>query len=112
MTDELQNGLPESHFGITVEELRTLMEVRGKEGLQKIHQSHSSIDHIAEKLHSHVQDGLTLPERDPGAHEVILSSNKLLPFHLQVLWAAHTDALLISKIHLIMGTSIQVGFSL
>lgn len=44
-------------FGVTLEELRSLMELRGAEALQKIEDSYGDVDGLCQRLKSSTSDG-------------------------------------------------------
>lgn len=44
-------------FGVTVKELRELMELRGSDALQKIQDSYGDTDGLCQRLHSNTTDG-------------------------------------------------------
>lgn len=50
----------EQEFGCTLQELRSLMELRGAEGLQKIQESYGGIHGLCSKLKSSPAEGKNL----------------------------------------------------
>lgn len=55
-------GMEANHsdnFGVTVEELRSLMELRGAEALQKIQETYGDTEGICHRLKSSTTDGKT-----------------------------------------------------
>lgn len=44
-------------FGVTVEELRDLMELRGPEGIQKIQESYGDTEGLCQRMLSNTSDG-------------------------------------------------------
>ncbi|GFX30465.1 uncharacterized protein TNCV_3461161 [Trichonephila clavipes] len=47
----------QEEFGVTVAELRDLMEVRGYEACQRIQDEHSGVHNLCRKLHTSPTDG-------------------------------------------------------
>lgn len=55
-------GMEANHsdnYGVTMEELRTLMELRGAEALQKIQETYGDIEGLCHRLKSSTTDGKT-----------------------------------------------------
>ncbi|XP_058266320.1 plasma membrane calcium-transporting ATPase 3b isoform X3 [Hemibagrus wyckioides] len=95
-------GMEANHsdnFGVTMEELRTLMEVRGAEALQKIQETYGDIEGLCHRLKSSTTDGLSnnpvdLEKRAQSFGQNFIPPKKPKTF-LQLVWEALQDVTLI-----------------
>ncbi|XP_058619349.1 plasma membrane calcium-transporting ATPase 3b isoform X3 [Onychostoma macrolepis] len=86
-------------FGVTLEELRTLMEMRGPEALQKIQDSFGDVEGLCQRLKSSTSDGLSdnptdLEKRRQAFGQNFIPPKKAKTF-LQLVWEALQDVTLI-----------------
>ncbi|TSM04861.1 Plasma membrane calcium-transporting ATPase 3 [Bagarius yarrelli] len=95
-------GMEANHsdnFGITMEELRSLMELRGSEALQKIQETYGDTEGICHRLKSSTTDGLSdnpadLEKRAQAFGQNFIPPKKAKTF-LQLVWEALQDVTLI-----------------
>ncbi|KAK2885683.1 hypothetical protein Q8A67_016520 [Cirrhinus molitorella] len=86
-------------FGVTLEELRSLMELRGAEALQKIQDSFGDVEGLCQRLKSSTTDGLSdnpadLEKRGQAFGQNFIPPKKPKTF-LQLVWEALQDVTLI-----------------
>ncbi|XP_026116030.1 plasma membrane calcium-transporting ATPase 3 isoform X2 [Carassius auratus] len=86
-------------FGVTLEELRSLMEMRGPEALQKIQESFGDVEGLCQRLKSSTSDGLSdnptdLEKRRQAFGQNFIPPKKAKTF-LQLVWEALQDVTLI-----------------
>uniref|UniRef100_A0A9J7ZQ91 Calcium-transporting ATPase n=1 Tax=Cyprinus carpio carpio TaxID=630221 RepID=A0A9J7ZQ91_CYPCA len=86
-------------FGVTLEELRSLMELRGPEALQKIQDSFGDVESLCQRLKSSTSDGLSdnptdLEKRRQAFGQNFIPPKKAKTF-LQLVWEALQDVTLI-----------------
>uniref|UniRef100_A0A8C2A977 Calcium-transporting ATPase n=1 Tax=Cyprinus carpio TaxID=7962 RepID=A0A8C2A977_CYPCA len=86
-------------FGVTLEELRSLMELRGPEALQKIQDSFGDAEGLCQRLKSSTSDGLSdnptdLEKRRQAFGQNFIPPKKAKTF-LQLVWEALQDVTLI-----------------
>uniref|UniRef100_A0AAR2JV35 Calcium-transporting ATPase n=1 Tax=Pygocentrus nattereri TaxID=42514 RepID=A0AAR2JV35_PYGNA len=86
-------------FGATVEELRSLMELRGAEAMQKIQESYGDTEALCQRLKSSTTDGLSgnpvdLERRAQAFGQNFIPPKKPKTF-LQLVWEALQDVTLI-----------------
>ncbi|MFT7800980.1 plasma membrane calcium-transporting ATPase 3-like isoform X1 [Arapaima gigas] len=86
-------------FGATLEELRSLMELRGAEALQKIQESYSSTEGICQRLKTSPTEGLSDSPADLEKRRQVFGQNFIPPkkpkTFLQLVWEALQDVTLI-----------------
>uniref|UniRef100_A0AAY4CYV2 Calcium-transporting ATPase n=1 Tax=Denticeps clupeoides TaxID=299321 RepID=A0AAY4CYV2_9TELE len=86
-------------FGVTLEELRTLMELRGAEALQKIQDNYLSTEGLCQRLKSSTTDGLSDNPADLEKRGQVFGQNFIPPkkpkTFLQLVWEALQDVTLI-----------------
>uniref|UniRef100_A0A3B3QB14 Calcium-transporting ATPase n=1 Tax=Paramormyrops kingsleyae TaxID=1676925 RepID=A0A3B3QB14_9TELE len=89
----------EQEFGCTLQELRSLMELRGAEGLQKIQESYGGIHGLCSKLKSSPVEGLTGYPAETEKRKAEFGQNHIPPKQsksfLQLVWEALQDVTLI-----------------
>ncbi|KAM9445614.1 plasma membrane calcium-transporting ATPase 3b isoform 2-T2 [Clarias gariepinus] len=95
-------GMEANHsdnFGITMEELRSLMELRGAEALQKIQETYGDTEGICHRLKSSTTDGLSDNPVDLEKRAQTFGQNFIPPkkpkTFLQLVWEALQDVTLI-----------------
>ncbi|KAM9312496.1 plasma membrane calcium-transporting ATPase 1 isoform 1-T1 [Gastrophryne carolinensis] len=86
-------------FGITVEELRTLMELRSTDALQKIQQNYKDVYGICSRLKTSPHEGLSGNLADLERRQEVFGKNIIPPkkpkTFLQLVWEALQDVTLI-----------------
>ncbi|XP_051946908.1 plasma membrane calcium-transporting ATPase 3b isoform X2 [Xyrauchen texanus] len=86
-------------FGVTLDELRDLMELRGPEALQKIQESFGDTDGLCQRLKSSTSDGLSDNPTDLEKRRQVFGQNFIPPkkpkTFLQLVWEALQDVTLI-----------------
>ncbi|TRY90631.1 hypothetical protein DNTS_003698 [Danionella cerebrum] len=86
-------------FGVSLDELRSLMEVRGAEALQKIQDSFGDVDGLCQRLKSSTSDGLSDNPTDLEKRRQTFGQNFIPPkkakTFLQLVWEALQDVTLI-----------------
>ncbi|XP_059383643.1 plasma membrane calcium-transporting ATPase 3b isoform X2 [Carassius carassius] len=86
-------------FGVTLEELRSLMELRGPEALQKIQESFGDAEGLCQRLKSSTSDGLSDNPTDLEKRRQTFGQNFIPPkkpkTFLQLVWEALQDVTLI-----------------
>ncbi|XP_027026427.1 plasma membrane calcium-transporting ATPase 3b isoform X2 [Tachysurus fulvidraco] len=95
-------GMEANHsdnFGVTLEELRSLMELRGAEALQKIQETYGDTEGLCHRLKSSTTDGLSnnpvdLEKRAQTFGQNFIPPKKAKTF-LQLVWEALQDVTLI-----------------
>lgn len=87
-----------SQFGISLFELRELMETRGQEGLEKV-QQHGGLQEICRKLNSSPINGLSGSKADMDLRRQVFGANVIPPkppkTFLMLMWEAIQDVTLI-----------------
>ncbi|XP_051516085.1 plasma membrane calcium-transporting ATPase 3 isoform X2 [Myxocyprinus asiaticus] len=86
-------------FGVTLDELQSLMELRGPEALQKIQESYGDVEGLCQRLKSSTSDGLSdnlidLEKRRQTFGQNFIPPKKPKTF-LQLVWEALQDVTLI-----------------
>ncbi|XP_077070557.1 plasma membrane calcium-transporting ATPase 3b isoform X4 [Siphateles boraxobius] len=86
-------------FGVSLDELRSLMELRGPEALQKIQESFGDVEGLCQRLKSSTSDGLSdnptdLEKRRQAFGQNFIPPKKAKTF-LQLVWEALQDVTLI-----------------
>ncbi|XP_051173458.1 plasma membrane calcium-transporting ATPase 2 isoform X1 [Leptopilina boulardi] len=91
------DGRP-AQYGITLKQLRELMELRGREGVNKIN-SHGGVQEICKKLYTSPSEGLSGSDADIQHRRDTFGSNMIPPkppkTFLQLVWEALQDVTLI-----------------
>ncbi|XP_035015002.1 plasma membrane calcium-transporting ATPase 3b isoform X1 [Hippoglossus stenolepis] len=86
-------------FGVTVQELRELMELRGGEALVKIQDSYGDTDGLCQRLQSNTTDGLSGDPADMERRHQAYGQNFIPPkkakTFLELVWEALQDVTLI-----------------
>ncbi|XP_060784114.1 plasma membrane calcium-transporting ATPase 1-like isoform X2 [Neoarius graeffei] len=86
-------------FGCTLQELRSLMELRGPEGLQRIQECYGDVQGICSRLKSSPTDGLSINADDLAKRREEFGKNFIPPkkpkTFLQLVWEALQDVTLI-----------------
>nr|XP_023693178.1 plasma membrane calcium-transporting ATPase 3 isoform X3 [Paramormyrops kingsleyae] len=86
-------------FGVTLEDLRNLMELRGGEALQKIQESYNDTEGLCQRLKSSTSDGLSGNPADLEKRKQTFGMNFIPPkkpkTFLQLVWEALQDVTLI-----------------
>ncbi|XP_037124020.1 plasma membrane calcium-transporting ATPase 3b isoform X2 [Syngnathus acus] len=86
-------------FGVTLKELRELMELRGGEALQKIQDSYGNTDGLCQRLKSNTTDGLSGDPADLERRGQTFGQNFIPPkkpkTFLELVWEALQDVTLI-----------------
>ncbi|XP_029910980.1 plasma membrane calcium-transporting ATPase 3b isoform X2 [Myripristis murdjan] len=86
-------------FGVTVEELRELMELRGAEALQKIQESYGDTEGLCQRIQSSTTDGLTGDPADLERRCQAFGQNFIPPkkpkTFMELVWEALQDVTLI-----------------
>ncbi|KAG7329408.1 hypothetical protein KOW79_007582 [Hemibagrus wyckioides] len=89
----------DADFGCTLQELRSLMELRGTEGLQRIQECYGDVQGICSRLKSSPTDGLSLDADDLARRKEEFGKNFIPPkkpkTFLQLVWEALQDVTLI-----------------
>ncbi|XP_069165984.1 plasma membrane calcium-transporting ATPase 2 isoform X2 [Procambarus clarkii] len=92
------DGRP-AQYGITLRQLRELMETRGQEGIELIHREHGSTLEITKKLYSSPTNGLSGNASDMEHRRQTFGSNTIPPkppkTFLMLVWEALQDVTLI-----------------
>uniref|UniRef100_A0A8C2AHK8 Calcium-transporting ATPase n=1 Tax=Cyprinus carpio TaxID=7962 RepID=A0A8C2AHK8_CYPCA len=95
-------GNPKGHegdFGVTVEELCSLMELRGAEALQKIQENYTDTETLCHRLKTSPADGLSDNPADLEKRRQVFGMNFIPPkkpkTFLQLVWEALQDVTLI-----------------
>ncbi|XP_064871099.1 plasma membrane calcium-transporting ATPase 4, partial [Oncorhynchus nerka] len=93
------NNAVEGDFGVTVEELRDLMELRGGEAIQKIQEAYGDSEGLATKLLTNTIDGLSGDQADLDRRSKSFGQNFIPPKQpktfLELVWEALQDVTLI-----------------
>ncbi|XP_009295017.1 plasma membrane calcium-transporting ATPase 3b isoform X3 [Danio rerio] len=86
-------------FGVSLDELRNLMELRGAEALQKIQESFTDVEGLCQRLKSSTTDGLSDNPTDLEKRRQTFGQNFIPPkkpkTFLQLVWEALQDVTLI-----------------
>ncbi|XP_039507884.1 plasma membrane calcium-transporting ATPase 3b isoform X4 [Pimephales promelas] len=86
-------------FGVSLDELRSLMELRGPEALQKIQESFGDVEGLCQRLKSSTSDGLSDNPTDLEKRRQVFGQNFIPPkkakTFLQLVWEALQDVTLI-----------------
>ncbi|XP_056304724.1 plasma membrane calcium-transporting ATPase 3b isoform X1 [Danio aesculapii] len=86
-------------FGVSLDELRNLMELRGAEALQKIQESFADVEGLCQRLKSSTTDGLSDNPTDLEKRRQAFGQNFIPPkkpkTFLQLVWEALQDVTLI-----------------
>ncbi|CAL8326300.1 unnamed protein product [Merluccius merluccius] len=86
-------------FGVTVEELRDLMELRGGEALQKIQESYGDTEGLCQRIQSSTSDGISGEQADLERRHQAFGQNFIPPKQpktfLELVWEALQDVTLI-----------------
>ncbi|XP_051974622.1 plasma membrane calcium-transporting ATPase 1-like isoform X1 [Xyrauchen texanus] len=89
----------DGEFGCSVKELRSLMELRGAEGLHKIHDSYGDVNGLCSRLKTSPVDGLSGQPSDIEKRNEVFGQNFIPPkkpkTFLQLVWEALQDVTLI-----------------
>ncbi|XP_026990857.1 plasma membrane calcium-transporting ATPase 1b [Tachysurus fulvidraco] len=89
----------DADFGCTLQELRSLMELRGTEGLQRIQECYGDVQGICSRLKSSPTDGLSIDADDLARRKEEFGKNFIPPkkpkTFLQLVWEALQDVTLI-----------------
>ncbi|XP_076841463.1 plasma membrane calcium-transporting ATPase 3a isoform X2 [Brachyhypopomus gauderio] len=89
----------EAEFGVSLEELRTMMELRGAEALQRIQDSYSDTEGLCHRLKTSPTDGLSDIPGDLERRRQVFGCNFIPPkkpkTFLQLVWEALQDVTLI-----------------
>ncbi|KAF8771932.1 Plasma membrane calcium-transporting ATPase 3 like protein [Argiope bruennichi] len=92
-------GQEQEEFGVTVAELRELMECRGYEAVQMIQDEHGGVHNLCRKLHTSPTDGLSGAASDLARRREVFGANSIPPkppkTFLQLVWEALQDVTLI-----------------
>ncbi|XDV49366.1 hypothetical protein PO909_018634 [Leuciscus waleckii] len=95
----MDRGDNEGDFGMTVDELCSLMELRGHEALQKIQESYTDTETICHRLKTSPADGLSDNPADLEKRRQVFGMNFIPPkkpkTFLQLVWEALQDVTLI-----------------
>ncbi|XP_053481899.1 LOW QUALITY PROTEIN: plasma membrane calcium-transporting ATPase 3a, partial [Ictalurus furcatus] len=93
------SGGHEGDFGVSLEELRNLMEVRGAEALQKIQENYRDTEGLCHRLKTSPTDGLWDVPADLERRRQVFGQNFIPPkkpkTFLQLVWEALQDVTLI-----------------
>uniref|UniRef100_A0A672P8M7 Calcium-transporting ATPase n=1 Tax=Sinocyclocheilus grahami TaxID=75366 RepID=A0A672P8M7_SINGR len=96
---EMDKGGHEGDFGVTVEELCLLMELRGAEALQKIQENYTDTETLCHRLKTSPADGLSDNPADLEKRQQVFGMNFIPPkkakTFLQLVWEALQDVTLI-----------------
>ncbi|KAL0268066.1 UNVERIFIED_CONTAM: hypothetical protein PYX00_010146 [Menopon gallinae] len=91
------DGRP-AQYGVTLKQLRELMEHRGREGVQKVNE-YGGVQEICKKLYTHPNEGLSDVKVDLEHRRETFGSNTIPPkppkTFLQLVWEALQDVTLI-----------------
>uniref|UniRef100_A0A8C2JR40 Calcium-transporting ATPase n=1 Tax=Cyprinus carpio TaxID=7962 RepID=A0A8C2JR40_CYPCA len=89
----------DGEFGCSLKELRSLMELRGAEGLHKIQESYGDVNGLCNRLKTSPVDGLSGQPQDIEKRKVEFGQNFIPPkkpkTFLQLVWEALQDVTLI-----------------
>ncbi|XP_034161803.2 plasma membrane calcium-transporting ATPase 1 [Pangasianodon hypophthalmus] len=89
----------DADFGCTLQELRSLMDLRGTEGLQRIQEWYGDVQGLCSRLKSSPTDGLSLNADDLARRKEEFGKNFIPPkkpkTFLQLVWEALQDVTLI-----------------
>uniref|UniRef100_A0A8C1UXI1 Calcium-transporting ATPase n=1 Tax=Cyprinus carpio TaxID=7962 RepID=A0A8C1UXI1_CYPCA len=95
----MDKGDHEGDFGVTVEELSSLMELRGPEALQKIQENYTDTETLCHRLKTSPADGLSDNPADLEKRRQVFGMNFIPPkkpkTFLQLVWEALQDVTLI-----------------
>uniref|UniRef100_A0A673M0P5 Calcium-transporting ATPase n=1 Tax=Sinocyclocheilus rhinocerous TaxID=307959 RepID=A0A673M0P5_9TELE len=95
----MDKGSHEGDFGVTVEELCLLMELRGAEALQKIQENYTNTETLCHRLKTSPADGLSDNPADLEKRRQVFGMNFIPPkkpkTFLQLVWEALQDVTLI-----------------
>ncbi|XP_051508889.1 plasma membrane calcium-transporting ATPase 3a isoform X6 [Myxocyprinus asiaticus] len=95
----MDRGSYEGDFGVSLDELCSLMEVRGAEALQKIQESYADTEGLCHRLKTSPADGLSDNPADLEKRRLVFGQNFIPPkkpkTFLQLVWEALQDVTLI-----------------
>uniref|UniRef100_A0A8C2CGF7 Calcium-transporting ATPase n=1 Tax=Cyprinus carpio TaxID=7962 RepID=A0A8C2CGF7_CYPCA len=95
----MDKGDHEGDFGVTVDELSSLMELRGPEALQKIQENYTDTETLCHRLKTSPADGLSDNPADLEKRRQVFGMNFIPPkkpkTFLQLVWEALQDVTLI-----------------
>lgn len=88
-----------AQYGVTLQQLRELMETRGHEAIQRIHDEYGGIQDLCRKLYTSPTDGLSGSAADLEHRRATFGANSIPPkppkTFLQLVWEALQDMTLI-----------------
>ncbi|XP_038676539.1 plasma membrane calcium-transporting ATPase 3-like isoform X4 [Scyliorhinus canicula] len=97
--NSVAEGNHEGEFGITVGDLRTLMELRSGEAVNKIHETYGDVQDICRRLKTSPVEGLSGNPTDLDKRKLVFGQNFIPPkkakTFLQLVWEALQDVTLI-----------------
>ncbi|XP_072135032.1 plasma membrane calcium-transporting ATPase 1-like isoform X1 [Mobula birostris] len=97
--NSVAEGNHEGEFGCTVAELRSLMELRSGEAVNKIHETYGDVQDICRRLKSSPIEGLSGNPADLDKRKLVFGQNFIPPkkakTFLQLVWEALQDVTLI-----------------
>ncbi|XP_078731014.1 plasma membrane calcium-transporting ATPase 2-like isoform X3 [Lampetra fluviatilis] len=92
-------GSPESDFGLSVDELRALMELRGPEAITMVQEVYGGKEGVCLRLHTSPNDGLPGTAADLEKRRLVFGQNFIPPkkpkTFLELVWEALQDVTLI-----------------
>ncbi|CAN0040176.1 unnamed protein product [Lampetra planeri] len=92
-------GSPESDFGLSVDELRALMELRGPEAIAMVQEVYGGKEGVCLRLHTSPNDGLPGTAADLEKRRLVFGQNFIPPkkpkTFLELVWEALQDVTLI-----------------
>jgi len=88
-----------TNFGITLHELRELMDHKGPEAIEKIKSQYTNVEGLCELLHTSPNQGLSGSQRDIEERRLVFGCNSIPPkppkTFFQLIWEALQDVTLI-----------------
>ncbi|XP_043103773.1 plasma membrane calcium-transporting ATPase 3a isoform X4 [Puntigrus tetrazona] len=95
----MDKGSHEGDFGVTIDDLCSLMELRGPEALQKIQENYTDTETLCHRLKTSPADGLSDNPADLEKRRLVFGMNFIPPkkpkTFLQLVWEALQDVTLI-----------------
>ncbi|XP_064094665.1 plasma membrane calcium-transporting ATPase 2-like isoform X5 [Macrobrachium nipponense] len=91
--------LPSGGFGVTLKELRSLMEARGADGLKRLKEDFENVEELCKRLRTHPTEGIVKPEESLEHRRDVFGANVIPPkapkSFLHLVWEAMKDTTLI-----------------
>ncbi|XP_042884673.1 plasma membrane calcium-transporting ATPase 2-like isoform X1 [Penaeus japonicus] len=93
------NNVPGSQYGVSPQQLRELMELRGADSLQRLQEEYESVEGVCQRLRTHSTEGIANSTEDLLRRREVFGPNEIPPkspkSFLRLIWEALKDTTLI-----------------